>query len=160
MRGAEEVQADEAVRVRKTLEDQLRIEIGRVGGEDGPVRAYLGEFRENGALDVEILEHSLDHQIAIGKIVIVGGSRKVSQARVMLLLAKASFCERSPIDLFNVGAAPCDSLVVALDHADGQARIAHGGCDTGAHGAAADDTDAGDRARFDALDFSWPRRCT
>lgn len=46
--------------------------------------------------------------------------------------------------------------LVALDQHDRQAGVAHGGGDCGAHGAAPDDTDAGDGQGLDALDRIGP----
>ena len=64
---AEEVEADEALGVRQALGDRARVEVGGVGGEDRVRAAGAAEAVEDRALDGELLEHRLDHQIGVGQ---------------------------------------------------------------------------------------------
>src|SRR5690606_39716014 len=99
VRRAEEVQADKPLRVRQAFKDELWVEIRCVGGEYRLFGTDLGKFRKHGALDVQILEHGLDDEVATAKIRIIGGSRETGQPRIMLLLRQAAFGKRSGIGL-------------------------------------------------------------
>ena len=74
----EEVQADHVLRPRGAGRDLVDVEVGGVGRED---RARLGDLvepAEDLLLDVHLLEHRLDDQVAVGERLEV--ERRVQQA--------------------------------------------------------------------------------
>ena len=84
----EEVQADHVLRPRRAGGDLVDVEIGGVGGEDRARLGDLVELAEHLLLDVHILEHRLDDQVAIGERVEV--ERRLQQAHRLLDLVGAS----------------------------------------------------------------------
>ena len=136
---AEEVEADEAGRVGQALGDGAGVEVGGVGGEDGVGAAGAAEGVEDGALDGEVLEDGLDDEIGVGEGGVVGGGGDAGHARGGVGLGEAAALDGAVEDAAEVGEAAGERLVVALDEGDGEAGVAEGGGDAGAHGAAADD---------------------
>ena len=63
----EEMQADDEVRPLRHRGDLVDIEIGRVGSEDRALLDDPVELAEHVLLDVHVLEHGLDDEIAIGE---------------------------------------------------------------------------------------------
>ena len=94
-----------------------------------------------------VLEHRLDHQVAILQRAVIGGRRDARQQFVALGAFHAAFHHAVGKRLVQAGLALVGGLLVAVDEHDGKARGgAHLG-DAGAHEAGADDADflQGDR---------------
>ena len=66
--GVEEVDAD----VRAHLGDR---EAGGVGGEDGLGLHVLSKLGEDLLLELELLEDGLEHEVAVGEVLVAGGRR-------------------------------------------------------------------------------------
>ena len=79
-------------------------------------------------------------------------------ARCGIGLGQAAALHGAVEDAAEVGEAAGERLIVALDEGDGEAGVAEGGGDAGAHGAAADDGGAADGPGLDALDRGRARR--
>ena len=137
----EEVQAEHVLRPRGRGRDLVDVEIGGVGGEDRARLGDLVELAENLLLDLHILEHGLDDQVAIGEVLelerrlqqphrafdLLGGHPPLGRGRLVILAHHAG--------------AAVERVLRHLDdrHRDAGAEEVHR--DAAAHRAGADHAD-------------------
>ena len=143
-RRVEEVHADHSLGCPRRLGDLRHRERGGVRGEDGVGRDEPVELLEELALDLQILEGSLDHEPAGAELGDVGDERQAAERRVLLVLAQAPFLDAAGQVVVDRLPPPLAELRVdlAADHLDSglDADLR----DAGAHGAEPDDADARD----------------
>ena len=147
----EEVQSDHVRRARDTGGDFVDVEVRGVGGQHGAGLAHAVEFGEDGLLDTHLLEHRFDDQVCVLERVVGSGAVEARHHARLAVGVHAPLLDQAVVDLLDVGAAARQAGVVALDHRDRQARVEHRHRDARAHGAAADDAGALDRARLGGL---------
>ena len=143
--------------LRQALGDGAGVEVGGVGGEDRVRAAGAAEGVEDGALDGELLEDRLDHEVGVGEGGVVGRAGDAGHPVGGGGLGQAAALDGAVEDAAEVGEAALQRLGVALDQDDGEAGVAQRGGDAGAHGAAADHRGGADRAGLDALERGGPR---
>ena len=143
--------------VGQALGDGAGIEVGGVGGEDRVGAAGAAEGVEDGALDGELLEHGLDHEIGVGEGGVVGRAGHAGHAVGGLGLGQPAALHGAVEDAAEVGEAARQRLGVALDQDDGDAGVAERGGDAGAHRAAADDGRGAHRPGLHALEGGGTR---
>jgi hypothetical protein len=88
-RRVEEVQPDDALRGPGRVGDLRHRKRRGVRGEDRGRRQDAVELAEELALDVEVLERGLDHELAAGKVGELSGEREAPEGRVLLVLREA-----------------------------------------------------------------------
>ena len=120
--------------------DLVDVERRGVGGKDGAGLHDGVELGEDVLLDVHLLEHGLDHEIAIGNILVGEHGRDQSQALVHFGLCQAAAIDlRFPVAGHDLGAAVM-RLLRHLQLDDGNAGVGKRHGDAAAHRAGADDS--------------------
>jgi hypothetical protein len=151
MGGGEEVQADDARGVLRVDGDLVDVEVGGVGGEDGIGPGDGVKFGEDGLLDVHVLEHRLDDEVAMGQRAEIGGDGQRGLRVGAGLGAQKPAFGAVVEDGEDAGAGKTRALVVAFDHGHEEVRQQTGGGDARTHGAATEDADLREGAGGDAL---------
>ena len=142
----EEMQPDEAVRTSGGHRQVVHREGGCVGCEDGGGSAHVVQGSEDALLDVEVLEHSLDHQIGVRAHVLRSDHTGDARLDRFHLLRP----EDAPFDRFReeVGdglLAALHPLLLTVHHLDVELLLCALLRDAAAHVAGTDDGDALDR---------------
>ena len=109
-----------------------------VGGEG---RARLEQRLRPGiglGLDLAVLEHGLDHEIAIGDGVVVGGRRDARQRRIAILVRGAALLDEIVDHALRMGLALVGGGLVAIDQHHVDTGAGRHITDAGAHEAGAD----------------------
>ena len=145
------MQAKHALRVGRGSGDLVRVQVARIGGEDGVGPDDLVQAAEEIDLHVEIVEHRLDHKIAGRKIGIGCRDREAAFLRVKHRLVDPPGGQVLLKKPENAFATPGRCLIVAVkpDHAIAGTERSDG--DAASHQAEADDADRLDGARGNTL---------
>ena len=98
-------------------------------------------FGDRVGLDLAVLEHRLDHQVAVLQRAVIGGRRDARQQRVALRRLVAALVDLVGQALLQNGLALVGALLVAVDQHHVEARLRADIGDAGAHEAGADDAD-------------------
>ena len=141
MRGREEVQPDAAPLVLDTVENLTRVDVGRIGAQDGIGRNHLCQLPEHRALDFKILEHRLDRQIGTRRIGVIRRGREPGFLLCRLRLTQLAALHGAVDQTGNAVLGSCCRLGVALDqhHLKTAAKARRG--DARPHQPAADNRD-------------------
>ena len=88
-----------------------------VGGQDGVISDDLVQRGEHLALQLQPLDHGLDHQVALGERLQRRGERDPVEQRLLLVDAQLAALHRSVGGVLDVPATALGRVLVAL-HAD------------------------------------------
>ena len=148
------MQADHALGVGRDRGDVLDVEGGGVRAEDRGRLADLAEALEDAALDLEVLEDRLHHQVDVGQLAPVAGAAQVSED-----LLDLRRLEDAALDALLEGVAddPEAALDLGVVEVDQDHRVALGGDllgDAGAHVAGSDDGEFFDLVGAHGISFS------
>ncbi len=153
MRRGEEMKADHPFGMGAGSRNRIDVEIGGVGRQHRIGFAMGGQFGKHVVLDAHVLEHGLDHQIAIGKRCVVRAADEIAQKLIMTGLGDDAAFERPAKMMADIGDAAFTGVFVTFDHHHGIAGQKGGSGDTGPHDAAANDADFGNGAGIDPGQF-------
>ena len=144
----EEVQANDVLRAAGAGGDLVDVEIGGVGRQDRAGLADGVELGEDLLLDVHLLEHRFDDQVAVGEVLELERGGQRGHCLADLLGGHAALGGGCLIVLEHHAGAAIKRVLLGLndDHGDAGREEVHG--DTAPHGAGADHPDLLDRARL------------
>ena len=127
--------------------DLVDVQVGGVGGED---RARLGdrvELAEHLLLDVHVLEHRLDDEIAVGQRVEIERRAEQAHARLDVGLLEPALLRGVLVVAADGGEAAVERVLLRFDDRHRDADVDEIHRDAAAHRAGADDADLLDRQR-------------
>ena len=137
-RGIEEVHAEDALRVLRRFRDLGHGEGRRVRGQDRIRPSQAVQLAEHLALEVELLQHGLDHEVAVGEIRELGRQAQPGQRRVPLSLRQAAFLDTTGEIALDRRASPLTELGAHLVSDRLETSLNADLRDSGAHRAEAD----------------------
>ena len=135
------MEADHGFRTLHRRGDFVDVERRGVRREDRTLLHDLVELAEDVLLHVHVLEHGLDHEVAIGEIVHVERAGQKPHALLDLFHREAALLRRVLVVLADDAEAPVERVLLRLHNGDGQADIEEVHGDAAAHRAGADDAD-------------------
>jgi len=150
--GTEEMEPDHGFRPARRAGDVVDVEIARIGGEHRAFRHDGVELAENLALQAHVLEHRLDDEIGDAGGLETDGEGGAAEAALALGGVDAAALDHAVVKAGDAAPALFQRFGAGLDHRHLEAGIEAGNGDAGAHGAGADDGDAGDRTRGDPVE--------
>ena len=137
----EEVHADHVLGAAGGGRDLVHVERRGVRGQDGARLHDPVEAREDLLLEVHVLEHGLDHQVAVGEGLAVGHAVEQVHAPVDLFHRHAAAAGGALVVLADDAEAVVDPALLRLDDRHADAAVGEVHRDAAAHRAAAEDAD-------------------
>ena len=162
---AEEVSADHILRTFGKARNLVQIQRRCVRSQNGSRFADAVEFLEYGFLDIHVLEYSLNHEVFMSQVFVTErGLEQCSQGLGLFWfhLALRNALSKVVGDVFST---PIQRLLLGLQQCYRNARQQEVDGDAAAHGACANDSDAGNGPRlcfrrnpFDLRSFAFGQK--
>ena len=135
--------ADHAFRTRGRRSDFVHVEIRRVGGEDGALLHDPVELAEDFFLDVHVLEHGLDDEVAVGEVFECQRARQQAHALFNVFRLEAAALGGVLVVLADHRDAAVEGFLLRLHDRDRDTNVQEVHRNATAHGAGADDANLG-----------------
>ena len=142
VRRAEEVHADDILGSAGDAADLVDVQVGGVRGQQRARPCDPVELAEDALLQFHVLEHGLDHEVALGDRVLVRAAVEQRHSFLDLVGREASADRAALVVAPHRGQAPVESVAVLLDDRYRKPRVGEGHRDAAAHRAGAEHADA------------------
>ena len=149
---AEEMQPHHVGRTRCGIGYQRNIKVTGIRCQDCSRLQDRIEIAEQRPLDLQILEHRLDDEIAIRQGLDADGVADQPQPLVPCRRRQPAARNLPVVGVRNARLSGGERLFARLDDFDVESRIGKGDGDAGTHGSGADDPDLLDRARLNRVE--------
>ncbi len=151
VRGREEVQADDRVGALRDARDLVDVQARSVGGEDRALLDDAVELAEHLLLDVHVLEHGFDHQVAVRQRFELQRAAQQAHALLDVLGLELAALRGGLVVLADHAEAAIERVLLRFDQRHRHADVREVHRDAAAHRAGADDADLLDRDRRSVL---------